>query len=186
MGRNPCCSSFPECTSSWLVGLSLRPVIKSHCARPTDTPAAQWRIPADCMKARVQHLVPLSRQALELLLKLRTISGDGEYVFPLLRDPSRPLHGTALSGALRSLGFERSEVAPHGFRATACTLLNELGWRPEAIERQVAHGVSDSVRRHYKYAQHLPERRVMMQASAAWMGCVRPVQLVRWDRANRE
>jgi integrase len=116
--------------------------------RQFDLQAAQWRIPAECMKARVQHLVPLSRQALELLQKLRTISGDSEYVFASLRDPSRPLHGAALGGALRSLGFESREVTPHGFRATACTLLNELGWRSEAIERQMAHGVSDSVRRH--------------------------------------
>ncbi|TLZ01867.1 MAG: integrase [Gammaproteobacteria bacterium] len=134
-----------------------------------DLPAAQWRIPAECMKARVQHLVPLSRQALELLRKLQSISADSEYVFPSLRDPSRPLHGAALSGALRSLGFESNEVTPHGFRATACTLLNELGWRSEAIERQMAHGVSDSVRRHYNYAQHLPERRVMMQAWADYL-----------------
>jgi integrase len=106
------------------------------------------------MKARVQHLVPLSRQALELLQELRAISGDREHVFPSLRDPSRPLHGGALNCALRSLGFESAAVTPHGFRATACTLLNELGWRSEAIERQMAHGVSDSVRRHYNYAQH--------------------------------
>ncbi len=134
-----------------------------------DLPAAQWRIPAECMKARVQHLVPLSRQALELLLKLRTISGDSEYVFPSLRDPSRPLHGAALSGALRSLGFDSSEVTPHGFRATACALLNERGWRSEAIERQRAHGTANDVRRHYNYAQHLPERRVMMQAWADYL-----------------
>ena len=141
--------------------------------RQFDLPAAQWRIPAECMKARVQHLVPLSRQALELLLKLRTISGDGEYVFPLLRDPARPLHGAALGGALGSLGFDSTEVTPHGFRATACTLLNELGWRSEAIERQMAHGVSDSIRRHYNYAQHLPERRVMMQAWADYLDGLR-------------
>ena len=138
-----------------------------------DLSAAQWRIPAECMKARVQHLVPLSRQALELLQKLRTISGDGEYVFPSLRHPSRPLHGGALNGALRLLGFESREVTPHGFRATACTLLNELGWRSEAIERQMAHGVSDSVRRHYNYAQHLPERRLMMQAWADYLDKLR-------------
>lgn len=134
-----------------------------------DLQAAQWRIPAECMKARVQHLVPLSRQALELLLKLRTTSGDSEYVFPSLHDPSRPLHGAALSGALRSLGFDRREVTPHGFRATACTLLNELGWRSEAIERQMAHGTANDVRRHYNYAQHLPERRIMMQAWADYL-----------------
>jgi integrase len=137
--------------------------------RQFDLPAAQWRIPAECMKARVQHLVPLSRQALELLLKLRTISGDSEYVFPSLRDPSRPLHGTALGSAVRSLGFDRREVTPHGFRATACTLLNELGWRSEAIERQMAHGTANDVRRHYNYAQHLPERRLMMQAWADYL-----------------
>jgi integrase len=138
-----------------------------------DLQAGQWRIPAECMKARVQHLVPLSRQALELLLKLRTISGDSAYVFPSLRDPSRPLHGAALGGALRSLGFDRSEVTPHGFRATACTLLNELGWRSEAIEGQMAHGTADDVRRHYNYAQNLPERRVMMQAWADYLDRLR-------------
>jgi integrase len=141
--------------------------------RQFDLPAAQWRIPAECMKARVQHLVPLSRQALEVLLKLRSISGDSEYVFPSLRHPSRPLHGAALSSALQSLGFETSEVTPHGFRATACTLLNELGWRSEAIERQLAHGTANDVRRHYNYAQHLPERRLMMQAWADYLDGLR-------------
>jgi hypothetical protein len=68
------------------------------------------------------------------------------------------------------------EVTPHGFRATACTLLNELGWRSEAIERQMAHGVSDSVRRHYNYAQHLPERRIMMQAWADYLDGLRSAQ----------
>jgi integrase len=67
------------------------------------------------------------------------------------------------------LGFDTKEVTPHGFRATACTLLNELGWRSEAIERQMAYGVSDSIRRHYNYAQHLPERRLMMQAWADYL-----------------
>jgi integrase len=141
-----------------------------------DFERAQWRIPAKCMKARVQHLVPLSRQALELLRSLHGLTGDSQYVFPLIRDAARPLHGTALSSALQSLGFDRQEVTPHGFRATACTLLNELGWRPEAIERQMAHGVSDSVRRHYNYAQHLPERRVMMQAWADYLDVLRSAQ----------
>ena len=153
--------------------------------RQFDLQAAQWRIPAECMKARVQHLVPLSRQALELLLKLRRISGDSEYVFASLRHPSRPLHGTALSGALQSLGLERSEVTPHGFRATACTLLNELGWRSEAIERQMAHGVSDSIHRHYNYAQHLPERRVMMQAWADYLDGLRTSSLTGKARSRQ-
>lgn len=138
-----------------------------------DFERAQWRIPARCMKARVQHLVPLSRQALELLCSLRLLTGTSEYLFPLIRDTGRSLQGTALSCALRSLGFDPKEVTPHGFRATACTLLNEQGWRSEAIERQMAHGVSDSVRRHYNYAQHLPERRIMMQAWANYLDGLR-------------
>jgi integrase len=136
----------------------------------------QWRIPARCMKARVQHLVPLSRQALELLERLRSLTGNSEYLFPLITESRRPLHGGALSAALQSLRFDSREVTPHGFRATACTLLNELGWRSEAIERQMAHGVSDSVRRHYNYAQHLPERRVMMQAWADYLDGLRSAQ----------
>jgi integrase len=108
-----------------------------------DLERAQWRIPARCMKARVQHLVPLSRQALQLLRRLHSLNSDSEYLFPLIRDYSRPLHVSALNCALQSMGFDRKEVTPHGFRATACTLLNEMGWRSEAIERQMAHGVSD-------------------------------------------
>ena len=141
-----------------------------------DLERAQWRIPATCTKARVQHLVPLSRQALELLRRLHSLTGDGEYLFPLLRDSHRPLHGAAMNGALQSLGFDRKEVTPHGFRATACTLLNEMGWPSEAIERQMAHGISDSVRRHYNYAQHLPERRLMMQAWADYQDGLRSAQ----------
>jgi integrase len=141
-----------------------------------DFERAQWRIPARCMKARVQHLVPLSRQALELIGTLRSLTGNSEYVFPLMRDSGRPLHGSAMNSALRSLGFSCQEVTPHGFRATACTLLNELGWPSEAIERQMAHGVSDSVRRHYNYAQHLPERRIMMQAWADYLDGLRSAQ----------
>jgi integrase len=132
--------------------------------RPSRRPAPRPAPIPDLNRDESVRRVPLSRQALEVLLKLRSISGDSEYVFPSLRHPSRPLHGAALSSALQSLGFETSEVTPHGFRATACTLLNELGWRSEAIERQLAHGTANDVRRHYNYAQHLPERRVMMQA----------------------
>jgi integrase len=154
-----------------------------------DFERAQWRIPAKCMKARVQHRVPLSRQAIELLRRLQTLTGDSEYLFPLIRDAGRPMPGTALGSALQSLRFDRTEVTPHGFRATACTLLNELGWRPEAIERQMAHGVSDSVRRHYNYAQHLPERRLMMQAWADYLDGLRSEQDQResdlpWETTN--
>ncbi len=80
--------------------------------------------------------------------------------------------------------FDSTEVTPHGFRATACTLLNELGWRSEAIERQMAHGVSDSIRRHYNHAQHLPERRVMMQAWADYLVRLKEGAVSKWVRAH--
>jgi integrase len=115
--------------------------------RQFDLAAAQWRIPAECMKARVQHLVPLSRQALELLQKLRTISGNSEYVFASLRDLMMQAWANYLD-ELRTSGstgphtapplaapckhWALKAVTPHGFRSTACTLINELGWRSEA------------------------------------------------------
>ena len=137
--------------------------------RHIDFSNAQWRIPAECMKSRVQHLVPLSQQALALLKTLRLLSGDSEFLFPSTRDPRRPLHSQALTIALRASGFLSTEVTPHGFRATACTLLNELGWNSDAIERQLAHGASDDLRRIYNYAQYLPTRRLMMQAWADYL-----------------
>jgi integrase len=137
--------------------------------RDIDFANAQWRIPAECMKSRVQHLVPLSQQAVALLKTLRPLSGDSEFLFPSTRSSRHPIHSQALSIALRSSGFLSSEVTPHGFRATACTLLNELGWNSDAIERQLAHGASDDLRRIYNYAQYLPTRRLMMQAWADYL-----------------
>ena len=121
------------------------------------------------MKSRVQHLVPLSRQALALLKALRPLSGHSPFLFPSTRSPRKPIHGQALSQSLRKCGFLSTEVTPHGFRATACTLLNELGWNSDAIERQLAHGASDDLRRIYNYAQYLPMRRLMMQAWADYL-----------------
>jgi integrase len=124
-----------------------------------DFERAQWRIPAERMKMRTPHIVPLCRQALELLAKLHALTGDGRYLFPAYGKPDRIMSGTRLAAALASLGFSSREVTPHGFRATACTLLNELGWRADAIERQLAHAVGDSARRLYNHAQYLPSAR---------------------------
>ena len=125
------------------------------------------------MKMPVQHLVPLSRQALELLQQLRHITGHTEYLFPAHRLPDRPMPGNALATALRSLGFHSEEMTPHGFRTTACTLLNELGWRPDAIERQLAHADTRQIRRIYNHAHYLPERREMMQSWADYLDGLR-------------
>jgi integrase len=151
--------------------LFVRPGELRHARwRDIDFANAQWRIPAECMKSRVQHLVPLSHQAMALLKTLRTLSGGSEFLFPSTRTPARPLHSGALSIGLRSSGFPSREVTPHGFRATACTLLNELGWNSDAIERQLAHGASDDLRRIYNYAQYLPTRRLMMQGVGRLFG----------------
>lgn len=154
--------------------LFVRPGELRHARwRQIDFANAQWRIPAECMKSRIQHLVPLSKQALALLTTLRPLSGESEFLFPSTRNPRQPIHGQTLAHALRKCGFLSTEVTPHGFRSTACTLLNEFGWNSDAIERQLAHGASDDLRRIYNYAQYLPTRRLMMQAWADYLDQVR-------------
>jgi integrase len=127
---------------------------------------AEWRIPAERMKMRVLHLVPLSRQAIEILRDLHVVTGKGRYVFPGARSAARPLSDNALNAALRRMGYEQGTMTAHGFRSMASTLLNEQGWNGDAIERQLAHGERDAIRAAYNYAEHLPERREMMQAWA--------------------
>lgn len=131
-----------------------------------DFAANEWRIKAERMKMRVQHIVPLSRQAIEILSDLQPLTGPGRFVFPSARTHNRPLSDNALLAALRRMGFEQGVVSVHGFRSTASTILNEQGWHRDAIERQLAHGERDAVRAAYNYAEHLPERRKMMQAWA--------------------
>ena len=128
-----------------------------------------WRIPADRMKMRNEHLVPLSRQALELLELLRGMTGHYDLVFPSERDRSREMSDNTMRRAIFKLGYDgteqgKSKAVPHGFRATASSILNETGFNPDAIERQLAHMESNSVRAAYTYhARYLDERRTMMQ-----------------------
>jgi integrase len=125
-----------------------------------------WRIPAERMKMRREHLVPLSRQAVSILQELHPLTGSGKYVFPNGRIVSRPMSENAITAALRYMGYERGQMTAHGFRTLASTLLNERGWPPDAIERQLAHGERDEVRGAYNRAEYLAERRSMMQAWA--------------------
>lgn len=131
--------------------------------------AGEWRIKGERMKMRQQHVVPLSRQAIEILREVQPLTGQGKFVFPSVRSKNRPLSDNALLAALRRMGFEQGIVTVHGFRSTASTLLNEQGWNRDAIERQLAHGERDAVRAAYNYAEHLPERRKMMQAWADYL-----------------
>lgn len=132
-----------------------------------DISQAEWRIRAQRMKARVQHLVPLARQSLVVLEELRPLTGDGKYLFPSIRNPSKPMSENTINVALRAMGYSHSQMTGHGFRSMASTLLNESGkWNSDVIERQLAHGERDEVRAAYNYAKHLLARRRMMQSWA--------------------
>lgn len=132
-----------------------------------------WRIPAERMKMREQHLVPLSKQAVAILRALYPLTGPEGYVFPSVRNASRPMSENTLNAALRRLGYDKNTMTGHGFRSTASTILNEQQWHKDAIERQLAHGERDKVRGSYNFAEHLPERRKMMQAWADYLDGLR-------------
>jgi integrase len=123
-----------------------------------------WRVPAERMKMKQPHAVPLSRQVLFLLQDLRSLARDSEFLFPALHTTKRCLSDNTLNVALRRLGFDHDEMTSHGFRAMASTLLNESGlWHPDAIERALAHGEKDRVRAAYHRGAHWAERVRMAQ-----------------------
>ena len=110
------------------------------------------------------HLVPLSRQAVEILHDLHPLTGRGKYLFPSHRTTSRPMSDNAVLSALRRMGYAKDEMTGHGFRAIARTLLDEvLQIRPDFIEHQLAHAVRDPNGRAYNRTAHLAERKIMMQ-----------------------
>lgn len=131
--------------------------------------AAEWRIPAEKMKMREQHIVPLAKQAIEILQELHMLTGRGKYIFPSIRTSKRPMSENTVLGALRRLGYTTDEMTGHGFRSMASTLLNEQGWNRDAIERQLAHAERNNIRAAYNYAEYLPERRKMMQHWADYL-----------------
>lgn len=126
----------------------------------------EWRIPASKMKMRVQHIIPLSRQAQAIIAELRPLTGHGRFLFPGARTAARAMSENTVNYALRGLGYSNTEMTAHGFRSMASTLLNEDGWNGDWIERQLAHCEKDKVRGAYNYAEYLPDRRRMMQAWA--------------------
>jgi integrase len=131
---------------------------------------ATWSIPAGRMKMKAPHIVPLSRQAVEILSGLRESTGGGPLVFPGMRSAARPISDVTLNAALRRLDYSSKEICAHGFRAMASTLLNgELGFSPDVIEKQLAHGERNAVRAAYNHADYLPERRRMMQRWADYL-----------------
>lgn len=139
--------------------------------REIDLDAAEWRVPAEKMKMKRPHIVPLSRQAVEVLRSLKPLTGHGRYVFSSLRSPGggRPMSENTVRVALRTMGFANEQMTPHGFRSLASTNLNEQGWDGDLVELQLAHIEQNAVRAAYNFAERLPERRKMMQAWADWL-----------------
>jgi integrase len=132
-----------------------------------DLDGATWIIPGSRMKMRSEHVVPLSRQALALLREVRAIGSGSQFVFPG-RNPDKPISNNTMLFALYRLGY-KGKMTGHGFRAVASTILNEAGFRPDVIERQLAHQERNDVRGAYNRAEYLPERRKMMQQWADMM-----------------
>ena len=134
-----------------------------------DMEADEWRIAGAKMKMKATHIVPLARQAVAVLRELYPLTGSGRYVFPSVRTADRPMSENTVLSALRRMGYTTGEMCGHGFRSMASTRLNEMGYNRDWIERQLAHSERDGVRAAYNYAEHLPERRKMMQAWADYL-----------------
>lgn len=132
-----------------------------------DLVAKEWR--PYVTKTDFHHIVPLSKQALIILGEIKPVTDRGAFVFPSIRGDGRPMSDNTIRTALRTLGYDSETMTPNGFRTTASTLLNEQGWSPDAIERQLSHAPRDAVRAAYNRAQYLEERRQMMQTWADYL-----------------
>lgn len=128
-----------------------------------------WRIPAERMKMKRMHLVPLSRQALDVLRELQKLTGKDKWLFPSRWDRARPESSRVLTHALRQMGYDGATICAHGFRAMAATILSDQGFSSEVIERQLAHADKNRVRAAYQRSELLDERRRMMQDWADWL-----------------
>ena len=141
----------------------------------TEISGDDWRIPAEKMKMKKPHIIPLAAQALEILEKMRPITGHGRYIYPSNKSPAgdRPMSENTVRVALRWMGYTNEQMTPHGFRAMATTILNENGFNENWIERQMAHAERSKVQAAYNYAEYLPDRRRMMQWYADYLDKLR-------------
>jgi integrase len=150
--------------------LKLTPVV---FARPGELRQAEWseidfekkhwRIPAYKMKMRREHIIPLSKQAIEILKDIEPVTGRWKYVFPSILSKDRPMSNNTINTALRRMGYTNDEVTAHGFRGTASTLLYENGFKEAHIETQLAHTEQNKVKAAYNHAKYIEERTRMMQ-----------------------
>lgn len=141
-----------------------------------DLKKAVWRIPAERMKMRQAHDVPLSKQALRVLEDVWALSEYGELVFPSIRSTRRPLSENAMNSALRRMGYGKDEVTAHGFRVSASTILNARSYDPDVIEAVLAHQDKNAIRRAYNRASYWDQRVVLMQAWADLLDALRKVK----------
>jgi integrase len=140
----------------------------SACWDEIDFDKALWTIPPEhrklpekSKKSAPPHLVPLSERSIEVLRELQSISGGRTHIFPNRNDPTRSMSPETLRRALHNMGF-KGKADVHGFRSTASTILNETGFNPDAIERQLSHAEGNKVRAAYNRAEYMDERRAMM------------------------
>jgi integrase len=165
---------------STVAALKLMPLVftrpgelRQACWEEFDLEAALWVIPATRMKMRAEHSVPLSKQAVAILRELHRITGTGRLVFPGIGNRERPISENTINSALRRLGYGQDEMCSHGFRTLASTTLNSLGWNADIIEAQLAHQDKNSIRRIYNRADHLAERKKLMQSWADHLDALR-------------
>jgi integrase len=127
-------------------------------------------------RTQAPHLVPLSHQAIEILKEIQPLTGGGKYVFPGARDRNRPMSDNAIRSAMRRLGWTGEEMTPHGFRAMASTILDEMGYQQQWLERQTAHDEPNKVKAAYKrnlHTMYMPERTRMMQEWSDYLDSLR-------------
>lgn len=134
-----------------------------------DFEAALITLPAERMKMKRPHLVPMARQVVQILQQVKALGVNSEFVFPAQSYAGRPINAETLRAGLRRMGITKEELTTHGFRHMASTLLHEKGWLSDAVERQLAHIENNKVKGVYNKAEHLETRREMMQAWADWL-----------------
>jgi integrase len=183
-----------DCTPAIAAALRLAPLVmlrprELRCARweEIDLDAAMWRVPAARMKPTkdreahpVDHLVPLSTQAVTILRSLKVLSGTNPLVFPGVKSPDRPISDATLPSVLRRLSYPKEVQSIHGFRTLASTNLREIGWENDLVELQLSHQIANKVRAAYDRAARVPERVVMMQALADFLDDVKAGRVTEW------
>lgn len=155
-----------RCLIEWQLLTLVRPSEASGTQwAEIDFDLSLWVIPAERMKAKREHVVPLSKQALDILEVMRPVSGNRQYVFPSRNDPKQPMNSQTANAALKRIGYGGKLVA-HGLRSIASTALNEASFNPDVIESALAHSDKNEVRRAYNRSTYLEQRKDMM----SWWG----------------